>query len=458
MKKNILRLLIVTLAIPSVCLAKDLNTYEKAQCATGKGLEVRVNYDFGPGTSSNGYMEAKYLLEGNKQFPYLENSNGKSFTGWYSDSAKKNKVFAVWQLPIKIVKDSNGCASSITPVTIYADYQTITNSCIAVVGSSVQVTYNFGDGRANQTVTWYSSNPNANTILTPTRDGYLFDGWYLDQNFNYSYKDIGVPLYQNINNCHTGEPYYAPVTLYAKWKTPMQTYEDILDDLLFNDVKKAKEEAAQYNGKYHKVTVVGNILTLTLIDKKADNSIVELTIPYSFANNQFEYNDDSSKSAYERVQASMANIMLLYAGLVEGGMGEEDAMKAMFTYDFSKATMARNGVAITYGDVVDYSDGGNVTQVKLIDNLKMSSNGVYVDGLPKSELGSLIGDPSLFENLPITPTGGSTGGYTGETDYGTTENPKTGVYDYVIYLIIAMPVGYTLIRLINRHRKFQHLN
>ena len=82
-------------------------------------------------------------------------------------------------------------------------------------------------------------------------------------------------------------------------------------------------------------------------------------------------------------------------------------------------------------------------------------NGVYVDGLPKSELGSLIGDPSLFEDLPIDLLSGTDNG---ETDYGTTDNPKTGVYDYVIYLIIAMPVAYTLIRLVHRHDKFKHIN
>jgi len=37
-------------------------------------------------------------------------------------------------------------------------------------------------------------------------------------------------------------------------------------------------------------------------------------------------------------------------------------------------------------------------------------------------------------------------------------DPKTGVYDYVIYAIIMMPVGYTIIKYINKHKKFRNLN
>ena len=455
MRKNILRLLIITLAIPSVCLAKSLDEVEKDQCASGKGMTYKINFDFGPGTSSVANMDVKYITDGRTHFDFIENQGNKIFTGWYLESSLKTKVYAVWQVPVTVDRDSNGCAIGVSSTRIYAGYKNVDvlQNCVSLYGGSTSVTYKFGDGRADQTVTWgVGVAPSANQILIPTREGYNFDGWYLDQNFVYSYKDFGIPLLHNKNYCMTGDPYYENIKLYAKWVTPAKKYEEIFDGLLFSDLEEAKKEAAQYNGAYSKTKVEGDTLTLTLVTKDDAGTQQDVVVPFKFNNNNIVYNDNKNDTTFKRVQASMANILLVYAGLVEGGMTQEEAAKAMFEYDFSKATLARNGVAVTYGDTVDYSD---TTQVKLIDTLTMKTSGVYIDGLPKSSLGSLVGDPSLFDDLPIDLLSGTDNG---SIDYGTTENPKTGVYDYVIYLIIAMPVAYTLIRLVHRHDKFKHIN
>ena len=56
-------------------------------------------------------------------------------------------------------------------------------------------------------------------IYIPQKDGYTFDGWYFDTEYNnkvgvVNTKDLPrTPIYDQ-NNCHIG---YENITLYAKW-------------------------------------------------------------------------------------------------------------------------------------------------------------------------------------------------------------------------------------------------
>ena len=457
MKKSIFRILIFALAIPSVCCAHTLEDMEKTTCEnpTGEGLPFTINYY--SGNSKIGSMDVSYITDGKNQFSIPETGTPtKQFTGWYTESTFKNKVFAVWQVPVTIERDDNGCPVSIHNVNIYAKIQQLygsngTGACNAVTGAGIDVTYKFGDGREDLTQRWLTGMaPGYNQILTPTREGYIFDGWYLDQSYLYSYNDLGVPIYSNPYYCKTDEPSLEDVTLYAKWTSEIEVFEKIFDNLMFSDLNKAKEERTNNGGEYSSTVLNGDTLTLNLVSKQKDGSLYKLSVPFKQNGGKITYTDNKDASTEDRVQGTASNIYLIYAALVKGGMSEEEALKAIFLYDFSKATYAKNGIEVIYGDTVNYESDGQTTQVTLINSLSVRGAGAYITDLPKSQISGLLEDISGIIDLPVD--------LLSEQDYGTTENPKTGVYDYVIYAIIIMPVGYTIIKYINKHKKFRNLN
>ena len=109
--------------------------------------------------------------------------NGYTFEGWYADSKFKTKVTEI-------------TSGSIGNITLYAKYEVVNN----------KITYEL-DGGINDT-----NNPENYTVETetitlriPTKEGYLFKGWYNDNLFTNEITEIEKGT--------TGD-----LTLYAKWE------------------------------------------------------------------------------------------------------------------------------------------------------------------------------------------------------------------------------------------------
>jgi uncharacterized repeat protein (TIGR02543 family) len=109
--------------------------------------------------------------------------DGNFFGGWYSDAA----LTTAWNF-------SSGTMSE--DITLYAKWKT---------AYTVSFQSNGGTEVEAQTV---ASGDRVTQPTAPTKDGYLFDGWYSDAAFTTAW-----------NFGYGGDPVSADITLYAKWKT-----------------------------------------------------------------------------------------------------------------------------------------------------------------------------------------------------------------------------------------------
>ena len=140
--------------------------------------------------------------------------------------------------------------------------------------------------------------------------------------------------------------------------------------------------------------------------------------------------------------------------LRETGQYDEEQLEAIryaaFMPDFDENLILNPNIPANY--MFMYV---KLSKDKKIDIAKYINENWHMKGFDSNQLYYLISSDSKVQDisgidLPVD--------LLSEQDYGTTENPKTGVYDYVIYAIIIMPVGYTIIKYINKHKKFRNLN
>ncbi len=145
-----------------------------------------VTYHLDGGTNSAANPEK---IDGSKEIT-LSNptKTGYIFEGWYTESGFENKVEKI-------------AAGATANVTLYAKWRERTDEDPEVY----TITYHL-DGGTNAAV-----NPSeydgteAITLAAPSREGYVFEGWYTDSEFETAITEIAAGTTGNLN-------------LYAKWK------------------------------------------------------------------------------------------------------------------------------------------------------------------------------------------------------------------------------------------------
>lgn len=94
-------------------------------------------------------------------------------------------------------------------LTLVISFVTIkTTYCFMTVGEELEVSFDTMGGEQIQNIVYnYGVNTLTNKLPTPEKEGYTFDGWYLEKEYNTKINDVPYP---NFNNNKI-------VTLYAKW-------------------------------------------------------------------------------------------------------------------------------------------------------------------------------------------------------------------------------------------------
>lgn len=153
--------------------------------AEWKGKSYPVEYTLNGGTNAEGnptsYVNGEGLTADDLQDPTKE---GWEFGGWYTDQYFQNKFTEI--------PDNNA-----SPFMLYASW---------VNATDYNITYNL-DGGVNDTQnpTSYHAGEEV-SLLTPAKNGYSFQGWYLDRDLTQKVTKVGTAGM-------TGD-----ITLYASWK------------------------------------------------------------------------------------------------------------------------------------------------------------------------------------------------------------------------------------------------
>ena len=156
------------------------------------------------------------------------------FAGWYYDSALTKKVTATSTRDVEEPGhyDSNGCYIPDGKVTLYAKWIKIEHnidcSSILITGGSLEIIYNTNGGNKLESTKYCGGcNPEnqPKTLSTPTKSGYIFDGWYYDEALTKkvegtSPSNVKSSGHYDSNGCYIPDN---KVTLYAKWSKKTTT-------------------------------------------------------------------------------------------------------------------------------------------------------------------------------------------------------------------------------------------
>ena len=156
------------------------------------------------------------------------------FAGWYYDSALTKKVTATSTRDVEEPGhyDSNGCYIPDGKVTLYAKWIKIEHnidcSSILITGGSLEIIYNTNGGNKLESTKYCGGcNPEnqPKTLSTPTKSGYIFDGWYYDEALTKKVEgtrpsDVKSSGHYDSNGCYIPDN---KVTLYAKWSKKTTT-------------------------------------------------------------------------------------------------------------------------------------------------------------------------------------------------------------------------------------------
>ena len=156
------------------------------------------------------------------------------FAGWYYDSALTKKVTATSTRDVEEPGhyDSNGCYIPDGKVTLYAKWTKLEHhiycSSILIKGGSLEIIYNTNGGNKLESTKYCGGcNPEnqPKTLSTPTKSGYIFDGWYYDEALTKkvegtSPSNVKSSGHYDSNGCYIPDN---KVTLYAKWSKKTTT-------------------------------------------------------------------------------------------------------------------------------------------------------------------------------------------------------------------------------------------
>ena len=144
-----------------------------------------IEYELNGGENNKNNV-ATYTIETATFALKTPTKTGYNFNGWFTEETFKNQVTEI-------------TLGSFGDVKVYAKW-TPTN---------YTVTYNYGYAEKVTTDTYNIETPTFDLII-PTRDGYTFDGWYLEETFKNQVTKVGIGSY--------GDKVY-----YAKWSANTDT-------------------------------------------------------------------------------------------------------------------------------------------------------------------------------------------------------------------------------------------
>ncbi len=164
--------------VTTVSAGKDYNLKAKWQVNT-----YTITYNNMEGASNVGTNPSSVTYEDGAKTLANPTKNGYEFKGWYTDGEFKNEVS---EIPAHLTSN----------YTIYAKWEKIIYT--------YTITYNNVDGASNQNPTEIKSDDLARILEDAKKDGYKFDGWYLDESFTNKITQIPANPDQGY-------------VLYAKW-------------------------------------------------------------------------------------------------------------------------------------------------------------------------------------------------------------------------------------------------
>lgn len=136
----------------------------------------------------------------------------KKFLGWFTESGKQVTNENAGTIKGLSIYD-DGCHIGYEEVKLYAKYETI--HCTTEVKDYQKFYFNFNGGtyeEKDELVVLYRLSDSSNKIdVLPVKEGYKFDGWYLEDDF----KTKVTEYYMNDKKDECGG--YIEIELYAKW-------------------------------------------------------------------------------------------------------------------------------------------------------------------------------------------------------------------------------------------------
>ena len=154
--------------------------------------------------------------------------DGYTFAGWYYDAKLTKAVNAKYNASVSVMEnyEQDGCEySKYSDVTLYAKWVSkpdVSCSKMPVEGGAINVNYEPNNGsKLESSKLCTGCAPTGEKLPVPTKEGYVFAGWYYDTNFT---KMVNGDKVRNVdymvtkfdeNGCDLSAA--ADVTLYAKW-------------------------------------------------------------------------------------------------------------------------------------------------------------------------------------------------------------------------------------------------
>lgn len=211
--------------------------------------------------------------------------------GWYLDEALTQKVTGTTIgsviKEIEIKKDANGCVTEYNYLTnVYAKCKE-EKQCPVDMEAEKNLMYN------NDGVITKVNVKDKQNLLTPTKEGYVFEGWYLDAAFTKKVEgnttDVlsFTPVYDD-NNCLTS---YEDITIYAKWsKIPDTCTDKVNTDITLTYVINESESkkatiSVSNNENLLDVSREGYKFAGWYYDEELTNKVADLTFTQKFAEN-----------------------------------------------------------------------------------------------------------------------------------------------------------------------------
>jgi uncharacterized repeat protein (TIGR02543 family) len=202
-----------------------------------------VTFDTGGGSE----VAPQIVLQGDKAEPPAEpNRDGYTFDGWYTDDTTFNDP---WDSDQPVIRS----------FTVYAKWNPITYTItyLDVGGGAFTGTH----GTDYPETHTYGTDT---TLVSPTRDGYTFDGWFINSNGS------GTAL-----TSLAADGYLANITLYAKW-----TANSVGNTISFADIIDQAPESINIT-----ISVSGTAPYLATAEISLDN-------PGQYTSFEWYYNDE----------------------------------------------------------------------------------------------------------------------------------------------------------------------
>ena len=192
------------------------------------GGSFRISYETNGGNSISNVtvaVGAEPTQFGKLPTPTKE---GYEFAGWYYDEALTNPVNAEYNASVKHIEwvNENGCEyTKNVDVTLYAkwvsDEEVKFNCPIPPSGGSIRISYVTNNGSVIEPSHLCTGcAPTNEKLPVPTKEGYIFAGWYYDEEYTKVVSgdyvgNVDYMVTKNVDGCIITAA--SDVTLYAKW-------------------------------------------------------------------------------------------------------------------------------------------------------------------------------------------------------------------------------------------------